>query len=716
MDRASELMQEKAYLARVQQLLYAAIGQSENHANFHDESIRMILADAWDELREKPTALSPQDLQQLSIEIDRYLARQSFSRDLMKRYERMLLNPFFARVDFREAGGDGAPERIVIGLYSLKGEKGQLMVHDWRAPISGLYYDASPGPVEYQSPSGPIRGEMTLKRQYAIEEGRLKYYVDTDVSIDDQMLLDLLSRATTRHMQQIVSTIQREQNAAIRHENTPVLSVIGCAGSGKTSVALHRAAYLMYHQRDQLDARRIAIVSPSDAFSEYISTVLPDLGEENTRSLTLAGVLSGLLNHKVEQPGDQAELLLKGKQLLRTQSVAFKAGQALVELLAGFAQRFAALGPQFEDLSLSGRLLASGKELTRLYREEFQALTPAQRLTRIQAVLASRLESWEHTLRDQYERQFLSSYRGKDLEFASRMATAQRLHPLKSQIRQLLSPSALSLYAQALADAPEALAQAARENAENGLIWWEDAPGVAYLAIKLGFRQPNASIRHLVIDEAQDYSEVALRALHLIYPNAHVTLLGDPNQRTCPGLPPCDAAAWGPAFDFPDAPLVELTRCYRSTLPITQLLNGLLSQAPGLPVGRSGQRPLVTEYDPERLRATLAAWREAGHKSIAVITRTIGESRQLNRVLTGVRLITGDDSDLLPEFGSVTLACYHLLKGLEFDAVAVVWPEAALTDGERRRLYTSCSRALHALALFVPQGFSQALGLTSEGS
>ena len=300
MDRQTELTQEQQYTAHVQQLLLAVIERSRDYSQGHLGSIRALLADAWEELRLKPTALSVQDMEQLSAEVDRFLARKTLTDNLAKRYEAMLMNPFFARVDFQEDGAK-EKEKIVIGLYSLKDTDGEILVHDWRAPVCSLYYDAMPGTVSYESPACEIRGQMTLKRQYKMENGRLKYYVDTDVGIDDEMLLDILSGATSRHIRQIVSTIQEEQNRAIRYANVRLLSVIGGAGSGKTSVAMHRAAFLMYRHRDHLDAKRIAILSPSNSFSEYISTVLPELGEENAAAVTLNKITSEILGQKVDR-------------------------------------------------------------------------------------------------------------------------------------------------------------------------------------------------------------------------------------------------------------------------------------------------------------------------------------------------------------------------------------------------------------------------------
>ena len=292
MDHMTELRQEQAFTARVQQLLLALIEQAQVISSDHLQSIHAIVADAWEDLRVRPTALSEEDLEQLSTEVDRFVVRRQFADSLAERSKRMLM----------AEAGEEQPERIVIGLYSLKDEKGELLVHDWRAPVCSLYYDATPGPARYDSPSGEIRGTLTLKRQYRMEEGRLKYFVDTTLSIDDSMLLDILSGATSRHMRQIVATIQAEQNAAIRQEGARVVSVVGSAGSGKTSVAMHRAAWLLYRRRDVLDASKIMILAPSTAFSEYVSGVLPQLGEENIRARTLREVVEGVLGRKVEKP------------------------------------------------------------------------------------------------------------------------------------------------------------------------------------------------------------------------------------------------------------------------------------------------------------------------------------------------------------------------------------------------------------------------------
>ena len=711
MDQNRELAQEQAYTARVQQLLLALIEQAQIISSDHLQSIHAIVADAWEELRVKPTALSEEDLEQLSTEVDRFVVRRQFADSLAERSRRMLMNPFFARVDFAE-DGEGQPEKIVIGLYSLKDEKGALLVHDWRAPVCSLYFDAMPGEAEYDSPSGRIHGSLALKRQYRMEGGRLKYFVDTVLNIDDSMLLDILSGATSRHMRQIVATIQAEQNAAIRQEDARVVSVVGGAGSGKTSVAMHRAAYLMYRRRDLLDASKIMILSPSTAFSEYVSGVLPELGEENIRARTLREVVEDVLGKKVEKPYRQLDALLNDTEAgeLRRSSVGWKSGAEFLGLLKRFADDFTAYGPEFRDVRLDGKPLIRRDELARMYRGELSLLTPAQKLMRMAATLQTRLAGWEERLYSQYEKSFSQRYGQRELRQMSNMAVAQRLQPVRAQLREQLEVTGSALLRRVLRTAPKPLRDAYEENLAAGLTWWEDAVAEAYLTVRLGFAAPDKSIYHLLVDEAQDYSDAALAMLGAFYPNARVTLLGDPKQRTTPGMEACDPTRWSACFGVPDAPLFPLTRCYRSTMPIARLCNRILPYGEALePFGRDGQAPLVAPYSEALLKDTLEQFRAAGHRSIAVITRSQSQADSLSARLENVYRLDGGEADLNYESGDNVVACYHLTKGMEFDAVVVVWPDVELSEGERRRLYTATSRALHAVALLAGEGVVKAL-------
>ena len=419
-----------------------------------------------------------------------------------------------------------------------------------------------------------------------------------------------------------------------------------------------------------------------------------------------------ILGRKVEPLAEQMEDLIPGDAQLRNSSVAFKTGPEFMRSLRKTAESFATFGPNFGNVRMDEQVLIRREELRRMYKNEFSLLTPAQRVERMKATLDSRMASWEEKLIRQYEQSYASRYSGRELTFVSRMAASQQLQGVRAQLRKLTTVTGWTLQQEAMKGAPKALRDAFFENRDAGLLWWEDAAAQACLLVQLGFVAPDKTVYHLLVDECQDYSETELALLHAYFPNARVTLLGDPMQRTCPGMPPCAPENWGECFGAADAPVFHLTRCYRSTLPITRLCNALLPGGDRLnPFGREGDMPLVAQYSEALLRQELARLREKGYGSIAVITRTQAQADSISSKLENVYRLDGGEADLNYESTDNVVACYRQVKGMEFDAVIVVWPEAELDDAERRRLYTACSRALHSVALLGGGKLIQELGI-----
>ncbi len=706
-----ELTNEQKHIDEIRSYLYGLIGQAFSNIADHDRSVKMLLADTWEELRLKPTALSPQDLEQLSLELDRFDARKQLNNDLLSRYKRMLVEPFFARVDFQE-DCETRTERITIGLYNLKDKSGNILVHDWRAPVCSLYYEFEPGRAFYLCLDGKIEGEVKLKRQYKIENGILKYYVDTDISIDDNMLLDILSASPASHMRNIVSTIQKEQNTAIRHENAPVLSVVGTAGSGKTSVALHRASYLLYRFRDHLEAAQIRVFSPSASFSEYISRVLPDLGEENIDTCTIHDFLKNILKTDVESPFLQNEAATIERSPLRLESISLKTTEAFFQKLCAFCDEFTAKGPAFHDIKAGNRILFSASDLADMYSHEFSFLNPALRFIRIKKVAEKKLGSIERILTAKYSAAFSKKLCASDLKTAVKMAVSQAVSSIKREINEITSLTPADLYSVFLSEYPE-IAELFKQRNDEQPVLWEDAPAIAYIALRLGYISPDRNIKQLIIDEAQDYSPVCLAAIHLYFPEASATILGDPYQRTLSGTSECDPGSWGKAFGYPRAHLLYLEKCYRSTAQITHLMNACLGKQDIIQAcGRNGEDALISVFSIDTLKDKINIWKADGVASIAVLTRSFKEAKSISMKLEG-SILAYDDAVILPGNGKIAVGSYHLFKGMEFDAVAVVWPDADIDASERRRLYTACSRALNRAALFTSKEMILKLGLES---
>ena len=281
--------------------------------------------------------------------------------------EKMIKSPYFARIDFKFDDEDEF-EKIYIGRSSLRKNSYQEMyVYDWRSPIASVFYRFMTGEAFYDAPCGRVTGELNLKRQYEIKNGTLEYFFDSDVQIVDEFLRQLLSQNTTAKMKAIVETIQHEQDVVIRDMENDLLMVQGVAGSGKTSIALHRAAYLMYQGlQTKLSANNIMIISPNSIFEQYISNVLPELGEDNVISSVFEDILSELLNgRKIQSRNDFLENLIvnsKYKEISRN-SIEFKTSSFFREILDQFLIDIPRQWIEFEDVYYEGKCVVSGQIL-----------------------------------------------------------------------------------------------------------------------------------------------------------------------------------------------------------------------------------------------------------------------------------------------------------------------------------------------------------------
>ena len=244
--------------------------------------------------------------------------------------------PYFGRIDFLE-NGERFAEEIYIGRYGFRNKKTrEYEVYDWRTPIVSMFYDSGIGATEYQCPAGMIQGELTCKRQYKIEDGVLKYCYDTNVAVQDDVLEEVLAENTDKVLRVIIDTITREQNQAIRQPHALNMLVIGPAGSGKTSVGMHRLAYLLYHNRENLSSEKIVVLSRNQIFSSYVSEILPELGEENVNDVMFDSLVNRGISkeYKKRDYYEQVEYLLKHKDgALRCEGIALKYSEDFIDYI-----------------------------------------------------------------------------------------------------------------------------------------------------------------------------------------------------------------------------------------------------------------------------------------------------------------------------------------------------------------------------------------------
>lgn len=726
------------------------------------EDVTVNTADDFDDVLETVISLR----QQAQVLAERERGHRHASKELHT-LKRLKDNPYFGRIDFREKGSSEV-DRIYLGIGSLLDQDEEnFLVYDWRAPVSSLYYDYPPGPAEFETPSGTITGEMELKRQFVIRRGEIVSLFDTGVTIGDELLQEVLGKHADAQMKSIVATIQKEQNLIIRNERAQLLVVQGAAGSGKTSAALQRVAYLLYRYREWLSADQIVLFSPNPMFNSYVSTVLPELGEENMQQTTLITYLEHRLGKlfDLEDPFVQMEYTLScmgepGYEA-RMAGIRFKAGLDFMKLIERYVEHLAKEGMVFRGLKFRGEPLIAPKRI----REAFYSLEPEMkipnRLKWLTEWLVKELdelakeERKKHWVeeevqlldKDEYvqaynqlqkkkrfrENTFDDYEREEDL--LGEMVVRKHFKPLRRGIKRLRFLNMTRMYLQLFADpsfvrkfAPdielperwEEICEGTVERLERGELAFEDATPYLYFKELIEGFQTNNVVRHVFVDEAQDYSLFQFAFLRRLFPRAKMTLLGDLNQSIF-----AHAAAGGTGFTalasllgMEEAEMIELKRSYRSTRPIIEFTQQMVAGGEKIEAfNRDGRKPTVTLVGqeaelPRRVASRIQEMQAAGHGNIAVICKTAKESRaafdallelqadQTAPIEGQMRLIGKETSSF--EEGVVVIPAY-LAKGVEFDAVILYngSEEQYGRESERKLFYTACTRAMHELHVYA---------------
>ncbi|NLG23976.1 MAG: UvrD-helicase domain-containing protein [Clostridiales bacterium] len=647
--------------------------------------------------------------------------------------------PYFTRVDFTERAG----ERFVyyIGKYGvLKSGSLEIQVVDWRSPVANLYYSGQVGPMHYTAPDGTVHGELTLKRQFGIEDGRLQTIFDTDVVSQDAYLQSVLGAMSGDRLREIVTTIQAEQNFVIRHPLSRSLVVQGVAGSGKTTIALHRIAYLLYAFSDRLLPENMLILAPNPLFLNFIAGVLPDLGVERVHQTTFLRFIRGHFGDAL--PGiappapPEAVLDLPAARRDRVAAVAqwkgsLETGVLLDDWLDDFEQGFPPAGDVrygpvtlFTEAQSRRFLLVDEKPfpLNRRIQEYQKELKRRARDAAAQVVAWLQDESDRRADRirngvpegEERRQRLTAVYASRDARIAEARAGVAPF--VKREMARFPALRALDLYKRFLVDCAgtcEAAAIAAQDAMKlKKVIEPEDAALVALIALRL-HELPRLDIRHIVVDEAQDFSALEFQLLSRMTHSATMTIVGDLMQgvRGWRGL--TDWAALTDRLFQGRAAMHHLVTSYRNTVEIMGLALRVAARHPtpgqqdARPVLRHGPEPTLTrvEGDAERAREIaqlVRAWRQDGLQTIAVIDRT-GE--QLDRLMAALPADLGArrmDVDAADYQGGLSLARAADVKGFEFDGVILAdasqsrYPDRSL---DARLLYVCLTRPLHRLAV-----------------
>lgn len=730
---------EKSRLQRVYDLICKEIDTRDENAEFTKGEIVSMRKSFWDTIVNSNEEIEnvieiAQKINQLDQEQYQYERKQN----TITKLRRLEFSPYFGRVDFKE-NGDEIPDRIYIGISSfINFSSGEIYIYDWRSPISSLFYEYETGPGEYTSPSGRIRGKISLKRQFKIFRNRIDYMFDSNIKIDDEILQEILSKNVDDKMKNIVTTIQREQNRIIRDENNSIVLVQGAAGSGKTSIALHRIAYILYQYRNaNISSSNIVIFSPNQMFNDYISNVLPELGEENINQTTFYEYSQRFipLEYKLEDFNEQLEYLITSYDepdySPRTASIKYKSTSDFLTTLINYGKYIESDLIKFEDIFYDEQLVMSADELREFFFKDYVVTPIIKRLLKIRERIYIKLNPLKNAkIKSLQEKLKMDPECIDNPRLVARLTVLKNSKELMDKINEMTSVDIYKLYIRLFEEkglfekislgtcVPENMEEIKKSTLSalrNNQLHYEDIPGFLYLKGEIEGKPNLSGIKHVVIDEAQDYSPLQYEILKRLFPYSSFTILGDLNQSIHPYMHTKGYQDVLNIFDRPNSTIFKLYRSYRSTCEIVEFSRAILPSREEIEyINRSGEKPRAMKIPADKKYAAyiiddIEKLLSEGIKSIGIICKTEEEIKGIYKHLNqelgkrksslSINLIN-KDSEVFTS--GIVLIPSYLSKGLEFDAVILfdTSSDNYRHEEERKLFYTICTRSLHRLHLF----------------
>ncbi|MGR3741191.1 RNA polymerase recycling motor HelD [Companilactobacillus sp. DQM5] len=700
---------------------------------FHDD-VHVGLGDDYISM---DSALSIHQQQQMLNERNNSWQQSKQRLGVLKRLEK---TPYFARLDFEESG-EGRKETVYIGMSSFTDIDNQdnFLIYDWRAPISSIYYDGNLGQVEYDTPDGKQNVDLFLKRQFLIENGKIKNYFDTQETIGDQMLLEVLDDKSSTHMKSIVTTIQREQNKIIRDTDSHLLFVQGAAGSGKTSAILQRVAFLLYRYRKNLNSSQVVMFSPNQLFNDYIEDVLPEMGEQNMVQMTyLQYVARRLPNVTVENLNQQ---FVDNDNQSKKKINQFVSDIRFFNLITKYSELLGKSGVSFRDIKRDGQVVITKEKIEEIYYSFGDQYKLSNRLDatreRLLKILNTKIGSemrskWVSEAIESLSKEELQTlYATADQEFKSNDSEQKFLarkivtYAYKNVRKKVLRNRFFNIsnnYINFLNMVPKLVDLSKydisnmewqefvsdfNENLRNKKMSIANITPYLYLYDLLLGKHGDLDMRFVFIDEIQDYTPFQLAYLKFNFPRARYTMLGDLNQSIfTKNNSQSLLSQVQKMFKSESTKVVQLTHSYRSTRQITEFTRALLTNGQKIePFNRQGDLPNVIVDVDERnaLNSVIKQLHKNDEQNdtTAIIAKNLEDSvsltEKLQKMGEKVTLIKSENQRLAE--GNLVIPSY-LAKGLEFDAV-VVWDASKdkFTEDEQQLIYTITSRAMHKLTI-----------------
>lgn len=657
-----ELEKEKNHLNETVSLIRKKISSLGQELYDDDSKVLEFKKFIWDSHAE----MDPNEMRSMMAESDLQVSIMQSKGSYLQKLFRIQNKPYFGSIRFKESGSE--EEDIYIGITHVE-DKHNYYVHDWRSPICSMFYDFETGPAYYKAPMGTIEGEITRKRQYIIENAELKHIFDNDLNISDSLLQEVLAEESSDKMKNIVNTIQEEQNKVIRNTEDKNLIVEGIAGSGKTSVALHRIAFLLY-RIPNLNSNNIVVFTPNKVFSEYISNVLPELGEDNTYSMTFYDLLCQNINEykDIENFTDFISRYYK-KKVDNYDLVKYKQSDEIINDLDNYVKDIIDNIHFTKKLEYDKFIEVEVEELDKMLKYKYDNFPLFERIKEISKKISS------------------NNYEGNEKNAKGIEKALKESLSINLDLKEIFNNFFSSKYSKY------------KDKISGNYLYYEDALLFLYLkSLLVGFNT-NHVIKEVVIDEAQDYNKLQYLIIKRTFKTANYTILGDTNQTINPYYKYNSLEELTSMFE--SSKYITLTKTYRSTDKIIEYTNKILGLNYVTAIRNREANDIIFRDNPTKedflndinnLKAI--------SKSIAIITKDDMEAEYVYNLIKDE-----EDVMLIDGFSHIkrdlVIMPSYVAKGLEFDSViSYNAPDNKYAEKDKYLYYVTCTRAQHNLIIY----------------